>query len=139
MVLHDDRVQVFNLVGALIVLAWAGFSAWQSHFLTAAVWAGLGLVLTWSAFRPKRTVSGPQDVTVSMRLYGIAASVALLVLTAGLIVAAARADSDVRGSFIGLAVLVGSGGLALTALVVAMERKIRAWRRTEESAQPRGG
>jgi hypothetical protein len=76
-------------------------------------------------------VNGPQDVTTGMRLYGIGFCIAMLAVAIGFAVAATGASEEARGLYIGVAVLAGAGGLALTALVVTLERKVRAWQRTE--------
>ncbi len=125
-------MRVLTIVGALGAVAYAVFSAVQAHYVGAGVWGLMALVITWSAFRPKRTVSGPQDVTRGMRVYSIGLCVVLLVGAVALVAAAVGAESDDRGFYIGLAVLVGSAALALTALVVALERKMRRWQRTTE-------
>ncbi len=128
---QNDAVRVLTIVGAVGATAYAVFSAVQSHYVGAAVWGLMALIVTWSAFRPPRTVNGPQDVTLGMRVYSIGVCVVLLVGTVALIVAAVAAEPDDRGFYIGLAVLVGSAALALSALAVAIERKLRNWRRAE--------
>ena len=66
-----------------------------------------------------------------MRLYGIGFCIAMLAVAIGFAVAATGASEEARGLYICVAVLAGAGGLALTALVVTLERKVRAWQRTE--------
>ena len=128
---HNDAMKALRIVGALAAAAWAVANVVQSHLVTAAVWGGVALFIGWTVFRPSRTVNGPQDITTGMRLYGIGFCIAMLAVAIGFAVAAAGASEDSRGTYIGVAVLTGAYGLAMTALVATLERKKRAWQRTE--------
>lgn len=128
---HNDAMKALRIVGALAAAAWAVANVVQSHLVTAAVWGGVALFIGWNVLRPRRAVNGPQDVTTGMRLYGIGFCIAMLAVAIGFAVAAAGASEDSRGSYIGVAVLAGTFGLALTALVATLERKVRSWQRTE--------
>lgn len=128
---HNDAMKALRIVGALAAAAWAVANVVQSHLVTAAVWGGVALFIGWTVLRPSRTVNGPQDITTGMRLYGIGFCIAVLAVAIGFAVAAAGASEDDRGSYIAVAVLAGTYGLAMTALVATLERKVRAWQRTE--------